>query len=83
MRAVKIKGRRGAIGGGIVGYIRLDVHKAKKNKPNALNMNFPLQASRPFDFFDTISYGSYHMVCMVSFQLSESTQKGSKFPSRW
>ena len=48
MRAVKIKGRRGAIGGGIVGYIRLDVHKAKMNNPNALNMNFPLQASRSF-----------------------------------
>ena len=48
MRAVKIKGRRGASGGGIVGYIRLDVHKAKMNNPNALNMNFPLQASRSF-----------------------------------
>ena len=46
MRAVKIKGRRGAIGSGIVGYIRLDVHKATNNRPNALNMNFPLQACR-------------------------------------
>ena len=45
MRAVKIKGRRGVSGDGIVGYIRLDVHKATNNKPNALNMNFPLQAS--------------------------------------
>ena len=51
MRAVKIKGRRGVSGGGIVGYIRLDVHRAKKNKPNALNMNFPLQAGRSFDFY--------------------------------
>ena len=50
MRAVKIKGRRGAIGSGIVGYIRLDVLKATKNQPNALNMNFPLQASRSSDF---------------------------------
>ena len=50
MRAVKIKGRRGVSGGGIVGYIRLDVHKAINNKPNALNMNFPLQASRLSDF---------------------------------
>ena len=45
MRAVKIKGRVGVSGGGVVGYIKLDVFKAKKNKPNALNMNFPLQAS--------------------------------------
>ena len=47
MRAVKKKGRRGVLSrDGVVGYIKLDVHKARNNKPNALNMNFPLQASR-------------------------------------
>ena len=46
MRAIKQKGRRGLTGEGVVGYIRLDVHKATNNKPNALSMNFPLQASR-------------------------------------
>ena len=47
MRAIKRKGRRGVMSrDGVVAYIKLDVHKATNNKPNALNMNFPLQASR-------------------------------------
>ena len=52
MRAIKQKGRRGLTGEGVVGYIRLDVHKATNNKPNALRMNFPLQASRSSHFLN-------------------------------
>ena len=45
IREVKKNGRRGVSGGGNVGYVRLDVNKATNNRPNALIMNFPLQAS--------------------------------------
>ena len=68
MRAIKQKGRKGLTGEGVVGYIRLDVHKATNNKPNALRMNFPLQASRSFDFLNhsmPISLTPYYMVWSV------------------
>ena len=46
IREIKHKGRRGVLGDGNVGYVRLDIKKATNNQPNALSMNFPLQESR-------------------------------------